>query len=272
MAKKKRKKNSGGGFVAIGNMISQTFHVLTRSVPILLVLLACSAFFMGVRSALYADYNLTVQKVTVEPAQSLAAAQRERLDSQVLGKNILNTDLKAIAQSLEKDASIQNVKVSRRLPSEIFVEVQKRKALAFIRFSNPQTFGVISEDGMILDVVDAKNATGLIIEAPGIGVQKPAIGQHLKNRGFQEAVLFLSAYQNNALAAQEPVTRVLLDHLGNVSVVLREGPEVRLGRRPSQRIEAFKKIAPLLEGETRAKIAYIDLQYDDVVVKQRGGK
>lgn len=272
MAKKKRKKSSGGGFAAIGGILSQSASLFMRSIPMLLVILACSAFFMGIRSALYADYNLTVQKISVVPPQALTAAQRERLDSQVLGKNILNTDLKGLAQALEKDASIQNVKVSRRLPSEILVEVQKRKALAFIRFAAPQIYGVISEDGMILDVVDAKGATGLIMEAPGLGIQKPSIGQQLKNRGFQEAVLFLNAYQNYSLSAQEPVTRVLLDHLGNVSVVLREGPEVRLGRRPSQRIEAFKKIAPILEGETRDKIAYIDLQYDDVVVKQRGGK
>lgn len=272
MAKKKRKKTGGGGFAAIGNILSQSFSLFVRSLPLLMVFLACGAFFMGIRSALYADYNLTVQKITVEPSQALVPAQRERLDSQILGKNILNADLKSIAQSLEKDPSIQNAKVMRRLPSEIYIEVQKRKPFAFIRFAANQNYGVISDDGMILDVVDAHAATGLIIEAPAIGVQRPVIGQHLKHRGLQEAVQFLNDYQNYPLSAQEPVTRVLLDSLGNVSVVLREGPEVRLGRRPSQRLEAFKKIAPLLEGETRKKIDYIDLQYDDIVVKQRGGK
>jgi cell division septal protein FtsQ len=272
MGKKKRKKSSGGGFAALGRLVPQSLRLFLRSMPILLVILAGGAVFMGIRSALYADYNLVVQKVTVEPAPALSVAQRERLDSQVLGKNILNTDLHAIAQSLEKDPSIQNVKARRRLPSEIIIEVQKRTPLAFIQFANTQTYGVISEDGMVLDVVEPRAATGLIIEARQLGIQRPSIGQHLKHRGFQEAVQFLHAYYKTPLSGREPVTRVLLDSLGNVSVILKEGPEVRLGRRPSQRVEAFKKIVPLLEGEMRKKIAYIDLQYDDVVVKQRGGR
>lgn len=272
MAKKKRKKNSSGGFASFGKLFGQSFRVLLKSLPMLLVIFAGGAFFMGVRSALYADYNLTVQKITVDPAQALSNLQRERLDSQILGKNILSTDLKLIAQNLEKDASIQNVKVSRRLPSEIFIEVQKRKPLAFIRFAVTQTYGVISEDGMILDAVEPQAATGLIIEAPAIGVQRPSIGQKLQYRGFHEAVKFLNAYQQHPLSSQEPVTRILLDHLGNVNIILKEGPEIRLGRSPSQRVASFHKILPLLEGEMRKKIAYIDLQYDDVVVKQKGNK
>jgi cell division septal protein FtsQ len=270
--KKSRKKNSGGGFASIGKLISQSFRLLVRSVPMLVVILAGGAFFMGVRSALYADYNLTVQKVTVDPPQSLSAAQRERLEAQVFNKNILNADLQALAETLEKDASIQNAKVTRRLPGEIYVEVQKRKALAFIRLGAAANYGVVSEDGMILDVVAPAAATGLIVEVQGAGLKAPAIGQKLNHRGFIDAVQFLNAYQATALAAQEPVTKIILDHLGNVSVILKEGPEVRLGRRPSQRVEAMKKVAPLLEGEMRKKISYIDLQYDDVVVKQKGSK
>ena len=273
MAKKKRsKKNTAGGFAALGRLISQSFRIFIKSLPLLIILFAGTAFFMGIRSALYADYNLGTQRITVEPPQALSAAQRERLDSQILGKNILGLDLKQIARSLEKDASIQNVNVGRHLPSEIHIEVKKRKPLAYIRFAAAQTYGVISEDGMILETVDSRAATGLLIEAPGIGIQHPTMGQKLNHHGFQEAVQYLEAYQNTSLSNQEPVTRILLDSLGNVSVILKEGPEIRLGRRPSQRVEAFKKIGPLLEGDMRKKIAYIDLQYDDVVVKQRGGK
>lgn len=270
MGKKKMKRKSSDGFFSGALKLLQGTALLTaRTLPLLLMVGIGFGIFFGVRQALYADSGLSVQRITVLPAQGISVMQRERIESQFLGKNILQANLNQIEASLEKDPVIQSATVTRKIPGEIVIEVAKRNPVAFIKFGNFPKYGVISQDGMVLDMVEEKAALGLIMEAPAASA--PAVGQFYKNRGFQEAIRFLELYQQMPMSHEEPVTKVILDHLGNVSVYLKAGPEVRLGRRPSQRLEAFKKIGPLLESEMRKKIDYLDLQFDDVVVKQKRG-
>ena len=272
MAKKKRRKSSGGGFAEIGRFIKQSWGILIKSIPILLILCALGASFMGIRSALYADSNLAVQKILIEPAGSISGIQREHLESEILGKNILNVDLVKTAASLERDPSIQNVRATRAFPAAIRFEIQRRFPVAYVQFARgASTYGVVSEDGVVLDIIQGR-AAGLVMEAFGLGMTRPNVGAQIRNRGFLEAASFLKLYQNDPLSIDEPITKVMLDALGNVSILLKEGPEIRLGRRPTQRLEALQKSMPLLESDMRKKIDYIDLQYDDVVVKQKGAR
>lgn len=271
MSKKKRKKSSGSFFGGIGRFIGGAFSLTFKLLPLALVIACGGGVFFGVRQALYADSNLTVQKININPAQSLSESQYQRLQSEIYGRNILKVDLKGISASFEKDPAIQNVKMTRRFPSEIGVEVTKRKPVAYVQFTPKGRLGLVSYDGMVLETVEESAAKGIIIEALGIGVSQPQVGQQVRNRGLYQALQFLQAYQHQPLAVKEPVTKVILDPLGNVSIVLGEGPEVRLGRRPMQRLDSLKKIIPFLESEMRKKIDYLDLQYDDVVVKQKKG-
>ncbi len=171
---------------------------------------------------------------------------------------------------LEKNPAIQSAKILKQFPADIYVEIQKRIPVAFIRYRAGGSFGVISEDGVILNTVPEREVSGLIIEASGFG-SDPAVGQQVKPRVFYEAVKFLKAYQKQPLARFEPVTKLIIDAVGNVNAVLKQGPEVRLGRRPYDRLPAVEKIMPLLESESRKNIDYIDLQFDNVVVKQKRG-
>jgi cell division septal protein FtsQ len=144
--------------------------------------------------------------------------------------------------------------------------------MALIRFSSKGDYGLVSEDGMILDVVSKPNSTDLVIEAFAMGTQKPAMGLQIKDKEFREASKFIKAYWKKSLSEQEPISIISLDHLGNVSAILSKGPVVRLGRKPAGRLEAMEKLVPLLKDENRDLIDYVDLQYDDVVIKRKGIK
>jgi cell division septal protein FtsQ len=225
---------------------------------------------MGVREALYADSNLSIQKIIVEPNDALSREQLVRLESKLLGKNILQADIQGLSEELEKSPAILNAKIIKQFPADIYVEIRKRVPVAFIRYRPGGVFGVISEDGMILSTVTEREVSGLIIEASGFGAD-PAIGQFVKQRGFFESMKFLKAYQKQPVARYEPITKMIIDPVGNVNAVLKQGPEIRLGRRPQERLAAVEKILPLLESDNRKKIDYIDLQFDNVVVKQKRG-
>jgi cell division septal protein FtsQ len=274
MAKKKKARRSGKskGWSSLGRIIGVFLKICFRVLPFVLLAGALFAAFMGVRSALYADSNFGVQQVSVLPSQDLSAAKKQVLESQYLGKNILKINLDKIAHDLQADPSIEWAHVRRDFPSTLAVHIKRRIPMALIRFSSKGEYGLISEDGMILDVVAKPNSADLVIEAFTMGVQTPTIGIQIKDKEFREAAKFIKAYWKKPLSEQEPVAVISLDHLGNVSALLSKGPVVRLGRKPVGRLEAMEKLIPLLKDENRDLIEYVDLQYDDVVIKRKGTK
>ena len=271
MGKKKRAKRSGkgGGLKALGAIMGATLRFSFKVLPMVAVFLAVGGIFLGVRDALYADPNLNIQKITVQPADSLTVPQRSHIETRLMGKNILQADVRKISVELEKDPRIQSARLVKNLPAGVTVEVMRRKAVACIRFTPNGSCGLVSEDGVILDIVTDKNVPGLLIEAFETGVREPGIGKQVDARGFNEAVQFMNDYQDHELSHYEPLSRVSLDHLGNVAIMLGTGPQIRMGRTPSEAIKSLEKIVPLLKGEDRSKIEYIDLQFDNVIVKRK---
>ena len=122
---------------------------------------------------------------------------------------------------------------------------------------------------MILDVFSKANPNWVTIQAYGMGRRTPRRGTVFVHRGFQEAIAFLLAFQEHAMARYETVTTIRLDSSNNGAVKLAEGPEIRLGRHPVENLSELEKVIPLLEQEDLSRVEYIDLQYDDVIVKRR---
>ena len=88
-------------------------------------------------------------------------------------------------------------------------------------------------------------------------------------KGFEAANQFTREFSKHPLAQFESISKITLDHIGNVSVTLGKGPELRLGRKPLEAMKSFDKIAPILESPDRLKIDYVDLQFNNVIVKQK---
>lgn len=273
MAKRKRKKSNKKGFLSgIFSVLGGTFRLSLKLFPFVLIVGSLGVLFFGVRSALYADSNLTIQKIVVEPADAVSIQTRSALESNWLGKNILKIDLDNIARNLEKSPEIRLARVTRHLPAALKIEVEKRKPVAFVRISPKGAIGSMSEDGMILDVVKQTNGSMVLVEAFGVGAQEPQVGRTIHLKGFSQALTFLRKFWEDPLARRETITKISLDRLGNTTVTLANGPDIRLGRYPEERLAVLEKAAPILEDADRSKIEYIDLQFDNVIVKRKTGK
>ena len=94
-------------------------------------------------------------------------------------------------------------------------------------------------------------------------------GSQVSNRGFRRAVELVKKFRTHPISRLETITRVDLNHLGYVTITLSHGPQVHMGRNPLNRFSLLEKVVPLLESEEREKIDYIDLQYDDIIIKKK---
>jgi len=225
--------------------------------------------FWGIREELYADPGLIVDQIVVTPEEALPQEKVQELEKLFLGHNILKIPLRKAAQKIEGDAGIRRARVIRDFPRTLRIEVTLRRTFAQVRLHSKGPLYRTGEDGVLLSTDVNRDGDLLLIEAFESNGEHPAIGQRLRLTGFREATELLRAFWGHPLGKAEVVDRVRLDHLGNVSVALRNGPELRFGRRPLEKIHALDTVAPLLKGPERQRIVYIELQYQDLIVKKK---
>lgn len=270
MARRKKKRSGRKGFwKGIGNGISAIFHFTLKIIPLVVVLSLGMGLFIGVKNALYADSNLAIQNIVVEPPDSLSRSTLQDLETRYLGKNILTVDIERLSGQLEKDPRIKTAEVNRKFPVDLKIEIQERRPVAQIRFSSKGKYGLVSEDGVILDVLDVFNPGFVLIEAFHYDRSQPVTGFQIEQKSFLEAVRFLKAFWNHPLSSSESITQITIDRIGQVSMMLGKGPSIRLGRQAADRLSGVEKIMPLLRSDERNKIEYIDLQYENVIVKRK---
>ena len=257
-------------FRGMAKMLKQTLSGLLHVAPVVAVIGILAGVFFGVRGAPYADPGLMIRQVYVQPRQALSDDKNKKLVEQLVGRHIFNVNLHTIAEKLERDPSIQNVTVQKRFPNAIEVNIHSRKPLALIRFSPDGFYGLVTDDGMIIDLYHKPVDSYVVIEAYYFKSKSLAVGYHIEDKGFFELIHFLEAYWKHSISLQEPLSRVTLDRFGNVTIIPGTGPEIRLGRKPMDKLPHLDKIMQLLDQDGREEIDYVDLQFDNMVVKRKG--
>ncbi len=271
MPKKKRKAGKRNKFVSgIRNGFGFAAKLFLRVVPVAVLVALLFLVFFKVRGVLYADPALDIREIRVSPANVLPPAVKTELERRWIGKNIFTADVRAVSRFLEQEPVVLKAETVKSFPAALAVRIAQRIPFALIRFASSGPSAVISEDGMVLGgEEDAESFTGPAFDAFETGWKKPVKGTRMTAKGFPQAVAFYQQFKHHPLAARETLTLLSLDYLGNLTVTLGEGPEVKLGRRPVEMLAQLQKLDPFLDPGERPKIQYVDLQFDDVIVKRR---
>jgi cell division septal protein FtsQ len=270
MGKKKIKRiRKGGRFGWIGGLFRGIGWLCLKLIPI--ALLAGLIIFSGIqiRKVLYEDRLLRVQEIRVLPPDVLSAQSIRTLEDKLLGKNILLLDLRKIASQIELGPGAQSVRVVREMPSTVRIEIQKRKPVANVKLSEDGGYAIVAEDGYIIEIRNELDPAWILIEDLSESMKEPRVGVRLQNKGFHEALRFMTVFRRQSIARKETVTRIRLDLYGNVVVRLGEGPDFQMGRKASERIPVLEKALYLFKTEPRENVEYMDLQYDRIAVKRK---
>ncbi len=270
MGKRKRKKLSstltwkaGAGFF---QLLSQG---ILKTSPLLLLGVVGWVIFLGIRQDLYADPGFLIQNVEVSPQGSLPAEKIQELEQQYLGQSLFKISLRRAAETIEQDPKIREARIIREFPKTLRIEILARKPSIQIQLSPKGPYYAAGEDGVILNTEFARNENKVLIEVFEAQKNQLEIGKPSNLPGFREAWRLARAFWAHPLGKTESIDRIRLDHLGNVSLVLRKGPELRFGRQPMKKIYALDTVGPLLRGSDRDRIIYIELQYQDLIVRRK---
>lgn len=270
MGKRKRKKISS---TLTWKTIRGFFRLLSQGVvkagPLLFFLLAILGIFWGIRENLYADPAFLVESIEVIPDGALSPGTIQALEKRYLRQNLFQLSVREVSHALEENPRIRDAHVRRQFPTTLRIEVIERRPLFQIQFFPKGTYYSVSDDGVLLDADSVRNRDLLLVEAFEAKGVKPEIGKRVTPPGLEEGMALVGAFREHSWGQTEILEKMTLDHLGNVSLVLGDGVQLRFGRHPMKRLQTLEAVTGLLQGPERKRILYIDLQYQDLIVRKR---
>ena len=242
---------------------------ILKASPLLIIGAIGWGIFWGIRENLYADPGFLLQSVEVSPAQSLSPQKIQELEKIYLHQNLFKISAKEVARRVEQDPKIREAHVVREFPKTLRIEVIDRSTLGQIRLLPDGSYYIIAEDGVLLSGETGRNHELLLIEISDSHLSHLERGEKYPLPGLKESVALTKAFKFHSLGRSESMEKIRLDHLGNVSIFLKDGPELRFGRDPMKKLQTLDSLIPLLKGTERKEIQYIELQYQDLIVRKR---
>ncbi len=245
------------------------FFILLKATPLIFFGAVGFGLFWGIRQNLYADPGFSIQRLEILPEKGLQHAAQKELERLYLGQNLLQVSPAEVTQVVRRNTKIRTAHVTREFPNALRIEIVERNPFLQLQAETGGYYYSAAEDGIILDVDAARNPELLLFEAVHAQGKKWEVGRELSIAGLKEGVQLVQAFARHPLAQSERLDRVRLDHLGNVSLVLKDGPELRMGRNPLKKFYMLDTIVPFLKGEERGRIVYFELQYKDLIIKKK---
>ncbi len=268
MAKRKRKKSAPLLWKAAKGSLRLLSLGFIKSIPVLLFAGIGFGIFWSIRQNLYADSGFLIQNVKIIPEGSLSQERVRELERLFLNENLFHVSAKRVAEAVESDPKIRNARVVREFPKTLRIEIRDRNPFAQVQLENGDYY-TLAEDGILLTRDAGRNKNLLLIEILDETDQKLKLGSKMDRAGFGQLMGLAKVYPHQPLAKTEALERLRLDHLGNVSLLLEGGPELRFGREPMKKLQTLASLNLLLKSSDRGKIIYIELQYHDLIVKKK---
>lgn len=249
------------------------FHLVSKgiikSTPLWVLAGVGFLVFWGIRKNLYADPGFLIQTLVVKPDKALTVERLSELEKTYLSRNLFTVSPKEVAEAVESDPKIRQARVIREFPNTLRIEIADRDPFAEVQLAPNGPFYVVAEDGVILEKQSERHKDLVLFEAHEWASRRAEKGKEIPIAGFREAVHFTRAFWQHPLSRTERIDRIRLDHLGGVNLGLVNGPELRFGPQPMKRLATLNSLTPLLQGKDRNQILYINLQFQDIIVRKK---
>ena len=203
--------------------------------------------------------HFAVGEASVTGNKQVPAAEIQRLAGLQPGTNIFAVDLSEAARRIETNSWILSARVRRRLPSQLFIDVVERQAVAVLRLDE---LYLVDAEGTPFKRVGPDDPWDLPI-ITGVGEERLE-DQSGARQDLAEALELLSLYEQSGLDRTHPLSEVSIESDGSLSLhTLETGTNVRLGRPPWRR--KLRRLGRLFEelGRERVVADYVYLEEGD---------
>jgi len=225
--------------------------------------------FFGVRQMLHADPYFQVEKITVFPAGILSEAELHFLEVKTKGKSLIDINLKELSQNLERNPNVERAEVVRILPKQLNIYVMKRLPMLQIQLRPDGPYYFISNDQLVTAIQEQARPDLLVLEDYGSPKKNYSVGMLYQNPHFASLRSILNSIRNEPIFRRELLTKLTTDNMGNVSLFLKDGLELKMGKQLNLSEGAQMALNSVLKSQERNEMLYLDLRYRDIIVKKK---
>ena len=245
------------------------FQFLGRLVPFGITAGIIGFMFINVRAMLYADPYFQASQITVFPSGVLNDPELRFLEREVRGKSLIEINLKAISQSLERNPNVKRAEVDRIFPDQLNIFLTTRLPFIQVQLKQGGPYYLIASDQLILGIENEPRADLMALEDFSSERKTYSAGTLYSNKYFQNLFGIFQSLTLDPLLRTEAISKLAIDPAGNVSIVLKDGIELRAGGRLMLSDATRAVLNSLLKSESRSDILYIDIRYRDIIVKKK---
>ncbi len=246
-----------------------------------LSLTAVILIFSGVYIYACHSSHFRVSEIKVRGNNRVSADEITEKLKACLDENIFRLDLDEVENGLKEDIRLKEVRLERRLPGRILVEVEEKTPLLWVNLSGPSSdpknlgFYGLSIDQEIIPL-NQKDLTNDLPIVSGIEIKKGEPGsdrmpepyRRWANHKVEKALEFYKCVTRIDPASSEILAEINLDDELNVTLHLLPGIKVMMGHGDFER--KWRRVKTVLAGEEKAReLACLDLRFNHQVVLAR---
>ncbi len=209
------------------------------------------------RSFFSGNERFTVRDVVTASTGRLTSGHIKEYGRFTEGQNLFELDLGQIRRRLEEVPMIRDVRLQRRLPSTLVVEISERSPLARMPSSQPDFFFSVDREGHVLGMAGTVLRHLPLIR--GISDRGVAPGSRLADAGAVDALALISLCDGSPAGQVVRIQTVDVSHADYLDVTLATGVNVLFPRQTTPR-KLDTLVAILTESGGRRK--FVDMTLD----------
>jgi cell division septal protein FtsQ len=255
----KRFKKVGRGFLAL----------LWKTLPWGFAFGLIGFFSLNVKHMLHADPYFQVEVIKVFPSGVLTESEHQFLEAQTRGRSLFDINLKEISRHLERNPKVKRAEAVRSLPKQLRIFIATRSPFIQIQLKEGGPYYLAASDQLVLSVQSSPRPDLAVLEDFGSAKKSYSVGSLYQNKDFYLLFDLLETLKTDPLLGKQNVSKLRMDQLGNLTLILQDGIELRFGRSVSLSESARVVLRSLLNSEDRNEILYMDLRYRDMIIKKK---
>ena len=264
-----RRHTQKWNFKALRKLTRLLLGIALKAFPLGLVLgVACFIFF-GVRQMLHADPYFQVERITVFPSGLLSNSEYQFLERQARGRSLLELNLKQISRSLERNPKIRRAEVIRILPNQLNVFLATRSPFIQVQLRANGPYYLVADDQLVVSIQQTPEPELMMVEDFNSEKRAYSVRTLYQNKYFRSLFSIFESVKADPILRSETVSKLTVDQLGNVTLVLSDGIELKTNGQWALSASARTALSSLLKSGERAQILYIDVRYRDLIVKKK---
>ena len=239
--------------------------IVIASLIVVLILGAGAGAFYGL--SLFFTHSAYFKITKVGHDLSLYFLEEGDLEK-LKGKNIFTLDLKGIQDKfLYKYPQVSHLKITRRFPSQLYIEAHERTPIAQTRLQN-QTLTMDGE-GIVLSTTTPQDVKFPLISGLKSNPRWVGLGTNLQGREIQMALKIIRVFQGTRDLSVYQISEINVDNLSRIELDLNNDLNVIVDW---EEIEKKIKTLSFLLSQNQLDVQqskYVDLRFKEPVIGKK---